>query len=123
MRRASIVIALLLVACDGAETEKPAKQADKAPAKAEREVETKPETDDAAKPPPGVKVKGNLPVKTESELAAEGEARNECIAECVESRKVEAKGADAIEAECQQECMAKLPIEQVEVVPDGPMPQ
>lgn len=73
-----------------------------------------------ADPPPGVKVKGNLPVKTESELAAEDAARDKCVADCVASKQMEARSADAIETDCLGQCMAEHPITQVEVVPDGP---
>lgn len=128
MRRVPLIIALLSTACATTEADKPSKDAekDKAPVKAEREPDP-PSTPEAAaeadpdKPPANVKVKGNLPVKTESELAAEAEARDECVSDCVDARKMEAKGADAIEVECQQQCMAEHPVEQVEVVPDGPL--
>ncbi len=54
-----------------------------------------------------VKVSGNLPVKTEAELAAEAEAREACLAACA--------GDDA---DCRSACREAHPIVQVEVVPD-----
>lgn len=121
MRRAALVIALALTACDGAETDKPStKEVDKAPAKAEPEPE--PDADDE-KLEPDRKVHGNLPIKTESELAGADAARSQCLRDCVEARKIEGKGADAIEAECHESCAKTNPIEQVEVVPDQPPPQ
>ena len=71
-------------------------------------------------PPPGVKVKGNVPAVKASELAAEDKAREECVAECVAAKVAQARGADDIEAGCRQECGEKFPIRQVEVIPDGP---
>jgi hypothetical protein len=71
-------------------------------------------------PPPGVKVSGNLPVRTEAELAAEGAARNECIQACVKSRQMEAVAIEMIEESCSQGCMEEHPIMQVEVAPEAP---
>jgi hypothetical protein len=120
-----LAVGLLTSACDSTDASKPNAKADKqdagktdeAPTKAEPEPE--PEAD---KPPPGVKVHGNLPMRTHEELAAEDTARSECVNKCVEGRKAEAIGADVIEGECQTQCRAEHPIEQVEVV-DGPFPQ
>jgi len=72
-------------------------------------------------PPPGVKIKGNVPVRTESELEAEASARDNCVRECVASRQMQAKAADAIEADCNNSCQQQHPIVQVEVVPDSPI--
>jgi len=88
---------------------------------AEVEPEQKPEAARQKSPPPGVKIKGNLPVRTESELAAEASARDTCQRDCVKSRQMQAKGADAIEADCHQSCQQQHPIVQVEVVQDGPI--
>lgn len=128
MRRLVFASALLLLACDKpdagkADAKGSTKPADEAPTKAEPEPEpTDPDGEaDADAPPPGVKIKGNLPVRTEAELAAEAEARDTCVSKCVESKQAEAKGADAIEADCRAECLEAMPIEQVEVVSD-PMP-
>lgn len=58
-----------------------------------------------------VKAPGNLPVLTESELAAEDATRQSCIEACAE------------DAGCEQACMEATPVRQVEVVPDlMPMP-
>ena len=129
MRRLVLASALLLFACDkpdaGKADAKGSAKPSEAPTKAEPEPEperttAEPEAD-ADAPPPGVKIKGNLPVRTEAELAAEAEARDTCVSKCVESKQAEAKGADAIEADCRAECLEAMPIEQVEVVSD-PMP-
>lgn len=121
-----------LVACDSPSTDPNAAE----PAKAEPPADdgakaTSPESatagppadgdesDDA--PPPGVKAPGNLPVRTEAELEAEAKARDACIEDCVAARQAEARGADAIEADCRVECEKDHPIEQVEVV--GPPPE
>ena len=61
-------------------------------------------------PPPGVKVHGNLPIRTVSELAAKDTIRDTCLAAC-----------DEADAACKDACMAATPIEQVEVVPDMPI--
>jgi len=131
-----LAVGLLTSACDSTDANKPNAKADtkpgktdEAPAKAEPEPEPEAEPAPAPapapaadKPPPGVKVHGNLPMRTHEELAAEDTARSECVSKCVEGRKAEAIGADAIEGECQTKCMTEHPIEQVEVV-DGPFPQ
>jgi hypothetical protein len=127
-----LAVGLLTSACDSTDANKPNAKADtkpgktdEAPAKAEPEAEPEPApapAPEADKPPPGVKVHGNLPMRTHEELAAEDTARSECVSKCVEGRKAEAIGADAIEGECQTKCMTEHPIEQVEVV-DGPFPQ
>jgi hypothetical protein len=57
-----------------------------------------------APPPEGVKVHGNLPILTQSELAAEDAARAACEAACTD---------DA----CHAACLQAHPIRQVEVVP------
>lgn len=64
----------------------------------------------ASKPGPSVKAPGNLPVKTESELAAEEAARQACLDACPESEEREP---------CEDACMSEHPITQVEVIPDG----
>ena len=56
---------------------------------------------------PGVKAPGHLPVYTESELRAKGEARSACLSACDEADKA-----------CRKACMDKFPPIQVEVVPD-----
>lgn len=61
-------------------------------------------------PPEGVKTHGNLPILTESELAAENAARDTCLAGCAEQPDAD---------ECRAACEAKWPIRQVEVVPDA----
>lgn len=63
----------------------------------------------ASRPPASVKAPGNLPVRTQSELAAEEAARKACLDACAD---------DA----CRDACMQKFPIMQVEVVPDLPAP-
>lgn len=57
-------------------------------------------------PPEAVKTHGNLPILTESELAAEIAARVQCIEACTD---------DA----CRAKCDETNPVRQVEVVPDG----
>lgn len=102
MRRSSLVLALLLIACNqtrDAEPGKSAAQTDKAPTAAEPEPELETEGE-----PSGVKAHGNLPVKTEAEPADEAIARAQCVASCVEANVAEAKPADAIEADCQAKC-------------------
>lgn len=61
-----------------------------------------------APPPEGVKVHGNLPVLTASELAAEDAARDACLQACAEEP-------------CRTACFDAHPIRQVEVVPDAPV--
>ena len=61
-------------------------------------------------PPSSVKAPGNLPVLTQSELAAEDAARKACTDACAD---------DA----CRSACMEKYPIRQVEVIPDPPKMQ
>ncbi len=61
----------------------------------------------SAVPPDAVKAPGNLPVLTESELAAEDAAREACLTACPD---------DA----CRDACGQAHPIRQVEVVPDAP---
>lgn len=100
MRRSSLVLALLLIACTQTPDAKPGKaaaQADKAPTAAEPELETDGE-------PSGVKTPGNLPVKTEAELVDEAVAQAQCVASCVEANVAAAKPADVIEADCQAKC-------------------
>lgn len=77
---------------------------------------------DEATPPPGVKIKGNVPAVKASELAAEDKAREDCLSECVTAKQGQARGADDIEAGCRDDCVKKFPIRQVEVIPDGPEP-
>ena len=111
MRRSSLVLALLLTACTQAEREKPGKdaaQADKAPTAAEPELDTDDEPD-------GVKTHGNVPTKTEAELADEAAERAQCVATCVEANVAVAKPADVIEADCRAKCQP--PPAQVEVRP------
>ena len=102
-----------------AEPEVAAEDGGEAEAKAEAKAEAGGEAE-AGDPPPGVKVKGNLPVRTESELAAEAEARDACVTQCVQAHVADAKAPEAIDADCQHKCMQEHPIEQVEVVPDSP---
>ncbi|MCK6504678.1 hypothetical protein L6R53_14950 [Myxococcota bacterium] len=73
-----------------------------------------------------VKRPGNLPVRTEAELAAADAARQSCLDAC---RAVDAPEADA-EAEagaarqaCEAACLQAHPIEQVEVIPSPPSPE
>lgn len=61
-------------------------------------------------PPDGVKAPGNLPVRTESELRAQSDALGACLDACSET-----------DAACRSTCLRAHPIEQVEVVPDGPL--
>jgi hypothetical protein len=90
-----------------------------APTPAPEAAETPPTVDVESSPPPGVKVSGNLPVRTEAELAAEGAARQECIHVCIKSRQMEAVAIEMIEESCRQGCM-KDPAMQVEMAPDVP---
>lgn len=133
MRRALLCVLLLssLAACANTEgdADNPSKEGKSGQESevqaAEREPEPAPaEAAEAAEdegPPPGVKTKGNLPVKTESELAEEDAAREACISECVEANKAAARSPEEIELDCQSDCMKEHPIEQVEVQPDSPM--
>jgi hypothetical protein len=73
-----------------------------------------------AKPEDDVKTHGAAPVKTESELAAEDSARDECVRTCVSSKAREARSAEDIERGCKETCATEIPIEQVEVAPDRP---
>ena len=57
-----------------------------------------------------VKVHGNLPIMTESELAAQDQARANCLDRC-----------DPDDDGCTQQCHEEFPIQQVEVVPDSPI--
>lgn len=81
-------------------------------------VDPAPRAADAPAARTDVKAPGNLPVRTESELAAESEARDTCIQSCVQQRQMEARAIEMIEADCQASCLREHPIEQVEVVPD-----
>ena len=74
---------------------------------------------EAEKPPEGVKTHGNLPILTESELAAEDATRAACVTACKDRRAPEAIDGDRIDQECLQECELETPIRQVEVVPDS----
>ena len=127
MLRSSSAVLLLtsVLACAAAETDA---------ARSQGEVEAKPAQPEAAKPeaakpeaeraqPEGrtdIKTKGNLPVVSESELAAQDEQRQTCVSDCVQRRQMEARGIEAIEADCRAECEQQHPTEQVEVVPDRP---
>jgi hypothetical protein len=64
-----------------------------------------------------VKVSGNLPVRTEAELAAEAAARDTCLETCLRDRQAEARAIELIEADCQASCQHDHPIEQVELAP------
>jgi hypothetical protein len=135
MRRALLCVLLLspLAACANTEgdADNPSKEGKAAQESEVQAAEREPE-DDAAPakaaeagedegPPPGVKTKGNLPVKTESELAEEDAAREACVSDCVEGKQAEARAPEDIEADCRAGCMKEHPIEQVEVQPDSPM--
>lgn len=136
MRRALLCVLLLssLAACANTEgdADNPSKEgksgqesevqaAEREPEPAPAEAAPAAEAGEDEGPPPGVKTKGNLPVKTESELAEEDAAREACISECVEANKAAARSPEEIELDCQSDCMKEHPIEQVEVQPDSPM--
>ena len=74
-----------------------------------------PETTEASESEEGVKSPGNLPVRTEEELAQEEAARRACIESCVESRQMEAVAIEMIEESCATGCMEDHPIMQVEM--------
>jgi hypothetical protein len=78
-----------------------------------------PEDASSAGTPPrtDIKAPGNLPVRTEAELAEEARVREACVTECVRTRSMEAVAIEVIEASCQQRCLQEHPIEQVEVIP------
>ena len=65
-----------------------------------------------------VKAPGNLPVLTETEQAKEEAKRRACIEECIASRQAEAIAAEMIADQCQQGCIKKIPVRQLEIIPD-----
>ncbi|MGB1013330.1 MAG: hypothetical protein ACPG4T_04280 [Nannocystaceae bacterium] len=69
-------------------------------------------------PPPGVKTNGNVLARTGSEQEAELSNREDCILDCVASRQMQAKRAEAIEADCSKLCHRQHPLVQAEDVPD-----
>ena len=69
-------------------------------------------------PPEGVKVSGNLPVYTESELAAAEAERQSCISECIKANQMRAVSPQEIRVDCERSCDATHFIGQVEVIPD-----
>ena len=83
--------------------------------------ETVPADPPAASPPEGVKVSGNLPVYTESELAAAAAERQSCIDECVKDNQMRAVSPQEIRVDCERSCDESHFIGQVEVVPDQPV--
>lgn len=83
--------------------------------------ETVPADPPAASPPEGVKVSGNLPVYTESELAAAEASRQSCIDECIKDNQMRAVSPQEIRVDCERSCDESHFIGQVEVVPDLPI--
>lgn len=110
-----VLMSALLLACvsgrSGAPPPGEAGDPEGAPAGAEAEPRL------ARPPPPGVKVAGNLPVRTEAELAERAAARETCVETCLRERQAEARSIELIEADCQGSCMQEHPVEQVEVAP------
>ena len=85
-------------------------------------VTTSPETAPAelptSPPPEGVKVSGNLPVFTESELAEAEAERLSCIDDCIKANQMRAVSPQEIRVDCERSCDETHFIGQVEVVPD-----
>lgn len=89
VHRSSLALTLLLTACAGSETDRPAASTKSEPEKAPTAAEPEPETEP------------DKPV----ELLTE-EAPNECVASCIEANIAMAKAAEAIEADCRAKCSA-----------------
>jgi len=110
-----VLMSVLLLACVGGHPGASPSGVAGEPASAPAGTEAEPGP--APPPPPGVKVAGNVPVRTEAELEELGKARETCLDTCLRERQAEALSIELIEADCQAFCLDEHPVEQVEIAP------